>query len=180
MMQSYNSMLSSSIILIFPSELIIHTDNLMIFLGDSRRVETMYVLFSYLIWKMATNINIHYPECSRHPTLVLVGRSGSFPFLTEINYSSWRGQPGGSKAWLQCGYFELCSEVAALWHALLRSHSAQQELLLLPRCAGCTGAALLQHHCSARAWRLTCGFNWWFHFLAKGNFVNNFSRSDNK
>lgn len=76
MMQRYNSMLSSSIILIFPSELIIHTDNLMIFLGDSRRVETMYVLFSYLIWKMATNINIHYPECSRHPTLVLVGKSG--------------------------------------------------------------------------------------------------------
>lgn len=43
-MQRYNSMLSSSIILIFPSELIIHTDNLMIFLGDSRLVETVCIV----------------------------------------------------------------------------------------------------------------------------------------
>lgn len=90
MMQRYNSMLSSSIMFIFPSDLIIHTDNLMIFLGDSRLVETMNVLFSYLIWKMAAYINIHYPACSRHPTLALVGKS-SFLLLTNINYNGWRG-----------------------------------------------------------------------------------------
>jgi len=75
MMQSYNSMLSSSIIFIFLSELIILTDNLMIFRGDSRLVETICVLFSCLIWKMAAYINIHYPACSRHPTLALVAKS---------------------------------------------------------------------------------------------------------
>lgn len=128
MMQRYNSMLSSSIILIFPSELIIHTDNLMIFLGDSRLVETVYVLFSYLIWKMATNINIHYPECSRHPTLVLAGKSGEFPFLTNTNDNSWKWQARESNAGLQCGCFELCSGVAAFWNALLCSPSSRQEL----------------------------------------------------
>lgn len=72
MMLRYNSMLSSSIIFVFPSDLIIRTDNLMIFLGDSRLVETMYVLFNYFIWKMAAYINIHYLACSRHPTLAAV------------------------------------------------------------------------------------------------------------
>lgn len=74
-MQRYNSMLSSSIIFIFPSELIIHTDNLMFFLGDSRLVETMCVLFSYLIWKMAAYIDICYPACSGHPPLALIEKS---------------------------------------------------------------------------------------------------------
>lgn len=85
-MQRYNSMLSSSIIFIFQS-LIIRTDNLMIFLEDSRLVETMYVLFSYLIWKMAAYINIHYLACSRHPTLAFVGKKKKVFLLTNINYN---------------------------------------------------------------------------------------------
>lgn len=86
-MQRYNSMLSSSIIFIFQS-LIIHTDNLMIFLEDSRLMETMYILFSYLIWKMAAYINIHYLACSRHPTLAFVGKKKkSFFLLTNMYYN---------------------------------------------------------------------------------------------
>lgn len=69
MMQRYNSMLSSSIILIFPSELIIHADNLMIFLEVSRRVEAMYVLFSYLIWKMATKHPYSSPWMQQTPNI---------------------------------------------------------------------------------------------------------------
>lgn len=45
----------------------------MILLEDSRLVETMHILFSYLIWKMAAYINIYYPDCRGHPILAFVG-----------------------------------------------------------------------------------------------------------
>lgn len=45
----------------------------MILLEDSRLVETMHILFSYLIWKMTAYINIYYLECRGHPILAFVG-----------------------------------------------------------------------------------------------------------
>lgn len=110
-MQRYNSMLSSSIIFIFQS-LIIHTDNLMIFLEDSRLMETMYILFSYLIWKMTAYINIHYLACSRHPTLAFVGKKKKFLSFDQhvLQQSGWRGQCGEKNTQLQRSYPKMSAQ----------------------------------------------------------------------
>lgn len=67
----------------------------MILLEDSRLVETMHILFSYLIWKMTAYINIYYLECRGHPILAFVGKKKDTFFLSfdqhKLPYSPQRG-----------------------------------------------------------------------------------------
>lgn len=132
-MQRYNSMLSSSIILIFQS-LIIHTDNLMIFLEDSRLMETMYILFSYLIWKMAAYINIHYLACSRHPTLAFVGKKKkkvSFFWPTCITVEWLEGTVWREKYLVTTQLpQDECPNMAILWNVFLCFPNSQLYLVL--------------------------------------------------
>lgn len=67
----------------------------MILLEDFELVETMHILFSYLIWKMVACINIYYPECRGHPILAFVGGKENRSFLSfdqhKLPYSPQRG-----------------------------------------------------------------------------------------
>lgn len=170
MMQRYNSMLSSSIILIFSSELIIHTDNLMIFLEDSRRVEAMYVLFSYLIWKMPTKHPYSLPWMQQTPDISFSWKKWIVSFSDQHKLQQLEGTAKREQCWVAVWLF---------W-AVLRCGCPLECPALFPQLSA--GAAALgvlgQWSCTAAApvlctWlQPTHGFNRCFYFMANGNFGN--------